>query len=1090
MPLGRSSAGERPANQARVLELIYEAEKTASGTGTSLAALARELGTSNHDVSETVVGLVRRGEVVQDPDSGEYRLTANGRLEVSRRFTLIPPSPAKRSAPLTADEEATPLPETSPDAHTTVIGGGQRQSVDHATPVSPADAAEATTVLGSERSEKHEGTTSPLRIGQPFGNRYRITKLLGVGGMGAVYEAWDGELGVSVALKVIRPEMPGESGIARDLERRFKRELLLARQVTHKNVVRIHDLGEIGGIKYITMPYIEGNDLGSILRVERQLPVPRALALLRQALSGLVAAHAAGIVHRDLKPANIMIDTEGHALLMDFGIARSIGMPADQIHKGTGRSVPGAFGETIVGAVVGTIQYMAPEQAKGQEVDHRADIYAFGLILRDTLIGTRRRESAPTALAELQKRLDTAPESLRTFDPNIPEPLDRIVARCLAPDPAGRYQTAAGLEADLNRLDDYGQLIPLRRVVGLPLAFAIGLLLLGVSSGIWWYLRPPPPPVAHDPVSVVIADLQNNTGDPTFDRTLEPMLKRALEGASFISAYDRNGIGPNLGVKLPEQLDEVAAREIAVKQGLGVVLSGSIDRQGNGYGISVKAAQTVTGDVIARATGRASTKDQVLNEATKLVTTVRKALGDETSESSQLFAMASLSATSLDVVRLYAASQNAASQGKFDEALQNASKAVELDPKFGVGYQLMATASRNLGKLPDAEMYIKQALQFLDGMTERERYSTRGFFYRVTGDYQQCVKEYGELVTRYAADVVGHNQRALCLTQLRDMRGALYEMRQVVKLLPNRAVFRVNLALYLSYASDFQAGEKEARAIQDPGPLPVLALSFAQVGLGQLPQAIESYQKLAAIDALGKTFATSGLGEIAAYEGRFTDAIRILEQGAAEDLAAKNADRAAAKFAAVAHLQVLRGQKSAATASVERALANSKDAKIRFLAARTFVEVGETAKARPLIAGLSAEFPVAPRAYAKIVEGQVAQNDRDTMQAIKSLQEANALLDTWIGHFDLGRAYFEAGQAAQADSEFDTCMKRRGEALWLFADEEATYSYLPPLYYYQGRVREELKNAGFAQSYRTYLAIRGQSKEDPLLPDIRKRVGN
>src|SRR5262249_39147621 len=161
---------------------------------------------------------------------------------------------------------------------------------------------------------------------------------------------------------------------------RFKRELLLARQVTHKNVVRIHDLGEIGGIKYITMPYVEGDDLASILRAEGHLPIPRALTILRQALSGLVAAHAAGIVHRDLKPANIMVDKDGRALLMDFGIARSIGLPADQIHKGASRSAPGAFGETIVGAVVGTLQYMAPEQAKGQDVDHRADIYAFGLI--------------------------------------------------------------------------------------------------------------------------------------------------------------------------------------------------------------------------------------------------------------------------------------------------------------------------------------------------------------------------------------------------------------------------------------------------------------------------------------------------------------------------------------------------------------------------------------------------------------------------------------------------------------------------------------------------------------------------------------
>src|SRR5258706_6850789 len=235
------------------------------------------------------------------------------------------------------------------------------------------------------------------------------------------------------------------------------------------------------------------------------------------------------------------------------------------------------------------------------------------------------------------------------------------------------------------------------------------------------------------------------------------MLRRALEGAGFITAYDRTQISARLGVQPPETLDEVSARELAVKQGLGVVISGSIDRQGSGYGVSIKASQTVTGNEITRATARAPSKDQVLEVATRLVATVRKALGDDESESAQQFAMASLSATSLDVVRLYAEAQEAASNNKFEEARQGLLKAVGLDPEFGVGYQLLAVASRNLGQVQDAEKYINEALRHLDGMTERERFSTRGMFYRVSGDYQQCVKEYGDLIARFAADVVARN---------------------------------------------------------------------------------------------------------------------------------------------------------------------------------------------------------------------------------------------------------------------------------------------------------------------------------------------
>src|SRR5207249_4865287 len=202
----------------------------------------------------------------------------------------------------------------------------------------------------------------PLNVGQIFGTRYHIIKLLGVGGMGAVYQAWDNELAVAVAIKVIRPEVMADPTAAADIERRFKRELLLARQVTHKNVVRIHDLGEINGIKYITMPYVDGADLSTVLKREGKLPVPRALRIARSVVAGLVEAHKAGVVHRDLKPANIMISVEDEAMIMDFGIARSTGSPTAKAVPGNTtivrdlkRAVTADLDSTVYGAVVGTV---------------------------------------------------------------------------------------------------------------------------------------------------------------------------------------------------------------------------------------------------------------------------------------------------------------------------------------------------------------------------------------------------------------------------------------------------------------------------------------------------------------------------------------------------------------------------------------------------------------------------------------------------------------------------------------------------------------------------------------------------------------
>ena len=979
--------------------------------------------------------------------------------------------------------------------------------------------------------------SGPLSMGEAFGTRYHIIKLLGMGGMGAVYQAWDQELGVAVALKVIRPEATADPAAALDMERRFKRELLLARKVTHANVVRIHDLGELNGIKYITMPYVNGRDLASVLKGDDRLPVVAALKIARQVAQGLAAAHAAGVVHRDLKPANIMIADDEQALIMDFGIARSsaldpaatapavlqAGPGSDAVATGlfgrgpaTSGSGATTFASTAVTAdgatiaptsrtglpasalaatlgqsgVVGTLGYMAPEQARGLPVDQRADIYAFGMIVSEMLVGKRPVPDGLTPIEALRRRIEETPASLRVTDAAIPEALDAVVLRCLQPDPANRFGTTEELVAALDALDADGIPIPLVRKLTWRMMTAAGVLVM-LMLGVTYVVtrRAVEPPKHHDPISVVIADFENQTGDPSLDRTLEPLMKRGLEGAGFISAFDRNAIRA-LGVRPGDKFDAVAAREAAVKQGLGVVVSGVLERQGSGYSLSVKASQPVTGNLLTETKARASNREQILPTGTKLIANVRKALGDEAKESDQMFAMTNLSATSLDVVRLYAAAQDAASKNKFEEARESAMKAVALDPNFGIGYQLLSVVSRNLHNRQDADKYSAEALRHLDGMTERERFTTRGFFYRVSGDYQGCAKEYGELISRFAADVVGHNQHALCSTQLRNIRPAVDEMQDIVRRFPNRATFRDNLALYASYAGDFTTGEKEARIVPQPDAYALLAIAFAQLGKGQMPQAIATYQKLATVGgAFGATTSASGLGDAAAVEGRFADAARILDQGAAADLASKSPDRAAAKFAALAYAQLSRGQKSAAVAAADKALANSQVGTLRFLAGRIFAEAGEAARAREQVAALATEIHPELQSYSKIVEADLALANKDPRGAIKLLTDATALLDTWIVHFDLGRAYLDLEMFPQADGEFDRCLKRRGEALALFLDEEPTYSYFPPVYYYQGRVREGLKNPGFAESYRAYVTLRGQSKEDPLLPEVRRRAG-
>ena len=932
-------------------------------------------------------------------------------------------------------------------------------------------------------------------VGRQLGPRYHIIKLLGAGGMGAVYQAWDEELGVAVALKTVRPEVAADPDTARMLERRFKQELLLARKVTHKNIVRVHDIGEVEGVKYITMPFVEGEDLATILARDGKLSVPRVMTIARSVVSGLLAAHEAGVVHRDLKPANIMVNADGEGLVMDFGVARSTegAHPAPAAGAGLPAALSNAtantMAQTMVGSVVGTIEYMAPEQARAEPVDQRADIYAFGLILYDLLLGRTRASHLESAFAELQQRMREAPPPPRTKDPTIPAALDRLVARCIDPDVATRLGSTRELEAELAKLDKNGVPVPLVRRLTWRMSTAAALVVASLLGGTWWMARGPELPVEHEPVSILIADLTNNTGDVTFDGTLEPMLKLALEGAGFISAYDRNGIRRSLGLTPPQTLDEQAGRQIAVNQGLGVVLSGALTREGSGYGITLKAAESVTGNVIVNATARASGKDQVLGVATTLGNRVRTALGDDTSDSAQRFATDTLSATSLDVVREYADAMQSLSMSKFEAARQSFAKAVKLDPNFGLAYAGMAIASANMGQPQEAATYVQEAIKHVDRMTERERFRTRGLFYYVTNDYESCVKEYGDLLARYEADAAARNNLALCSTKLRNMTRAREEMQRVVAILPKRSLYRVNAALYSTYSSAFEAAEQEARVaqeLQDPWALQALAL--AQQGQGKTAEAIQSYQALSGVQGAGPSYTASGLADVALYEGRFADAARLFADGATADLVAKDADRAAAKQAGLAYTELARRRPRQARAAADLAMANSTAVQVRFLAARIYAQTGAVPQARAIATRLAQELQAEPQAYAKIIEGVIAIEQKDARQAIKVLTEANTLLDTWIGRFDLGRAYLAAGAFPQADSEFDRCLKRSGEALSLFLDEEPTSGFLPAVHYYQGRVREGMKSAGFAEPYRTYLGIREPAGEDPLLADIRARI--
>src|SRR5581483_5191831 len=326
-----------------------------------------------------------------------------------------------------ADQGNTSLPDS--DAPTLPGAGHDSAQAGIGAKTPPPSSFAVTSAEGVGASPAPISDTA-LRLAQLFppgtvlGSRYEILRVLGEGGMGAVYQARDRELDRLIALKVIRPELAGNPAILQ----RFKQELILARHITHKNVVRIYDLGEADGIKFITMEYVDGEDLRTLLKHHGKFSSVEAVRIIEQICRALEAAHAEGVIHRDLKPQNVMRDGQGRIVVMDFGLARSLEEP----------------GMTQTGALVGTLEYMSPEQALGATLDQRSDLFAVGLIFFELLTG-RVPYKADTALASLMKRTQERAVPASDIDNSVPKSLSVIVSRCLERDPAHRYQNAHDL---------------------------------------------------------------------------------------------------------------------------------------------------------------------------------------------------------------------------------------------------------------------------------------------------------------------------------------------------------------------------------------------------------------------------------------------------------------------------------------------------------------------------------------------------------------------------------------------------------------------------------------------------------------------
>lgn len=953
-----------------------------------------------------------------------------------------------------ADAATTILPALVTSAHGQVTGVAQARAAATARPGVTVPVSRSTTV-----------SHPALGPGQQFG-RYHILKLLGTGGMGTVYQAWDDELGMGVALKIVRPDTAFDPTAREELQRRFKQEIILARQVTHTNVLRIHDLGEIDGLKYISMPFVEGADLDKTLDKEGHLPVPRALTIARQIAAGLVAAHAAGVVHRDLKPANAIVDRDGHVYLLDFGIARSLSAPA----------------ATMVVGAIGTIDYMAPEQAKGRAVDQRADIYAFGLILYDLLVGRRRVQSSDSAIAELMHRMEQPPVPLRMLDGSIPTALEALVGRCVEPDPDKRFQQMTEVVAELDRLADSGELrvdAPPAPVASRPAVRAArprylvvsaiasaAAVLLAMVSWYGWFGRQTSAATTsepRDPVSVLVADFENKTGDAVFDGVVEQALSLGVESASFITAYPRrDALRAAATIRPGSRLDEQTARLVALREGVKLVLAGAVEPASSGFRISTRTIDPVsTGTDVGSETVVATDKGAVLEAVGKMAGKVRLALGDPKARYEQAGGAETFTAASLEAAHAYAEAQDFQFAGDREKAIAKYQEAIGLDPDFGRAYAGVAAQLANLGRPNEAEKYYQEALARIDRMTEREKYRTRGSYYVFSRNAEKALQEFEALTAAFPSDTIGHANLALARFYKRDLTGALEQNRRVLQIYPKYVTAKNNGALYAMYAGQFDQAIAEADEVLKLNPSyakAFVARALSQLALGQSDAAGETWNKLAALSPAAASMAVLGRADIALFERRRSEAIALLEPAIAVDVDAKNISAAAIKRMAIAQAHADAGDGPAALREADRALALAQADPVQFAAGQIYAQFGRTAAASKLADTLSGRLDADAQAYGRLLHAEVALAQKNARVALEAIKQAQKIADTWPGRLLLARAYFDLGAFAEASSELDVVQKRRGEATAMFLDDVPTYRVYAQVPRWVTRVQESLKS--------------------------------